>query len=40
VANGGAIDLSPLTTAVLSQNYRYKVYKTTIPLRNVIWTNN
>jgi type IV pilus assembly protein PilW len=35
VANGGAIALD--TTA---QQYRYKVYQTTVPLRNVIWGDN
>ena len=35
VANGGAITLD-----ATAQLYRYKVYQTTIPLRNVIWTNN
>ena len=35
VANGGAIALD-----ATAQLYRYKVYQTTIPLRNVIWTNN
>ena len=35
VANGGAITLD-----ATQQQYRYKVYQTTIPLRNVIWTNN
>jgi type IV pilus assembly protein PilW len=35
VANGGAI---PLDTA--AQQYRYKVYQTTVPLRNVIWGDN
>lgn len=34
-ANGGAIALD-----ATAQLYRYKVYQTTIPLRNVIWTNN
>jgi type IV pilus assembly protein PilW len=35
VANGGAISLT-----ATQQQYRYKVYQTTIPLRNVIWNNN
>jgi type IV pilus assembly protein PilW len=35
VANGGAITLTGT-----AQQYRYKVYQTTIPLRNVIWNNN
>ena len=35
VANGGAIALD-----ATAQQYRYKVYQTTIPLRNVIWNNN
>jgi type IV pilus assembly protein PilW len=34
VANGGAIALS-----ATDQQYRFKVYQTVIPLRNVIWTN-
>jgi type IV pilus assembly protein PilW len=34
VANGGAIALS-----AADQQYRFKVYQTVIPLRNVIWTN-
>lgn len=34
VANGGAIALD-----ATAQLYRYKIYQTTIPLRNVIWTN-
>jgi type IV pilus assembly protein PilW len=33
-ANGGAIALTPE-----EQLYRYKVYQTTVPLRNVIWAN-
>jgi type IV pilus assembly protein PilW len=40
IANGGAINLSATATDYNSQNYRYKVFQTTIPLRNVIWTNN
>ena len=35
LANGGAISLTGT-----AQQYRYKVYQTTIPLRNVIWNNN
>jgi type IV pilus assembly protein PilW len=35
VANGGAIALD-----ATAQQYRYKVYQTTIPLRNVIWGDN
>lgn len=35
IANGGAIALD-----ATAQLYRYKVYQTTIALRNVIWTNN
>ena len=35
IANGGAIALD-----ATAQLYRYKVYQTTVPLRNVIWTNN
>jgi type IV pilus assembly protein PilW len=35
VANGGAIALD-----AAAQQYRYKVYQTTIPLRNVIWGDN
>lgn len=33
---GGAIDLSNIANW---QNYRYKVYQTVIPVRNVIWGN-
>ena len=33
-ANGGAITLN-----AAAQLYRYKVYQTTIPLRNVLWNN-
>lgn len=33
---GGAIDLSSIANW---QNYRYKVYQTVIPVRNVIWGN-
>jgi type IV pilus assembly protein PilW len=35
VANGGAIALD-----ATQQRYRYRVYKTIVPLRNVIWNNN
>lgn len=35
VANGGAISLD-----TAAQQYRYKVYQTTVPLRNVIWGDN
>ena len=35
VANGGAIALD-----ATAQQYRYKVYQTTVPLRNVIWGDN
>jgi type IV pilus assembly protein PilW len=35
VQNGGAITLD-----ATAQQYRYKVYQTTIPLRNVIWGDN
>jgi type IV pilus assembly protein PilW len=35
VANGGAIALD-----AAAQQYRYKVYQTTVPLRNVIWGDN
>jgi type IV pilus assembly protein PilW len=35
VANGGAIALN-----AAAQKYRYKVYQTTVPLRNVIWGDN
>jgi type IV pilus assembly protein PilW len=35
LANGGALALD-----ATAQRYRYKVYQTTIPLRNVIWGNN
>jgi type IV pilus assembly protein PilW len=35
LANGGAIALD-----ANAQRFRYRVYQTTIPLRNVIWTNN
>ena len=35
IANGGAIALD-----ATAQLYRYKVYQTTVPMRNVIWTNN
>lgn len=35
VVNGGAIALD-----ATAQQYRYKVYQTTIPLRNVIWGGN
>lgn len=34
VANGGAIDLSST-----DRQYRFKIYQTVIPLRNVIWAN-
>lgn len=40
IANGGALDLSatgPL--GLTAQQYRYKIYQTTIPLRNVLWNN-
>ena len=40
ILNGGALDLSPLGPLGLSaQQYRYKIYQTTIPLRNVLWNN-
>jgi type IV pilus assembly protein PilW len=35
VANGGAVALD-----ATAQRYRYRVYQTTVPLRNVIWTND
>jgi type IV pilus assembly protein PilW len=35
VANGGALALNEA-----AQRYRYRVYQTTTPLRNVIWTND
>lgn len=35
VANGGALALDEA-----AQRYRYRVYQTTVPLRNVIWTND
>jgi type IV pilus assembly protein PilW len=35
VANGGAIALD-----ATAQRYRYRVYQTTVALRNVIWTND
>lgn len=35
VANGGALALD-----ADAQRYRYRVYKTVVPLRNVIWGNN
>jgi type IV pilus assembly protein PilW len=35
VANGGALTLDEA-----AQRYRYRVYHTTAPLRNVIWTND
>jgi type IV pilus assembly protein PilW len=35
VADGGAVALD-----ATQQQYRYKVYKTIVPLRNVIWGNN
>ncbi|HET7160814.1 MAG TPA: PilW family protein [Burkholderiales bacterium] len=35
IADGGAIALD-----ATAQRYRYKVHQTTVPLRNVIWTNN
>jgi type IV pilus assembly protein PilW len=35
VANGGALGLDET-----AQRYRYRVYQTTVPLRNVIWTND
>lgn len=35
LADGGAVALD-----ATAQRYRYKVYQTTIPLRNVIWSNN
>ena len=35
LANGGAVALD-----ATAQRYRYKVYQTTVPLRNVIWMNN
>jgi len=35
VANGGAITLD-----ATAQLYRYKIYQTTVPLRNVIWGDN
>lgn len=34
IANGGA-----LTLDATAQRYRYKIYQTTVPLRNVIWNN-
>ena len=40
IANGGALDLSatgPLGPT--AQQYRYKIYQTTIPLRNIIWNS-
>ena len=33
--NGGAVTLD-----AEAQRYRYRVYQTTVPLRNVIWANN
>ena len=40
IANGGALDLPPTGPLGLSaKNYRYKIYQTTIPLRNVLWNN-
>lgn len=36
LANGGAIDLTAIPSG---RRYRYKVYQTTVPLRNVIWSN-
>jgi len=40
IANGGALDLSPTgPLGLLAQQYRYKIYQTTIPLRNVLWNN-
>jgi type IV pilus assembly protein PilW len=35
VTNGGAIALD-----AMARRYRYKVYQTIVPLRNVIWNNN
>ena len=40
IVNGGALDLSPTGPLVLpAKQDRYKIYQTTVPLRNVLWNN-